>query len=571
MKYTGLYLLLIPLLFSGCFMGNKSFGDRNDSKNLSDERAKYVYTEATKLKLFGQYKQAIDLFVNYIENFPDSHGSYYQLAQIYLSQGNMVKAEENILKAREIAPDNEWYDYFLVSVYKVQGNVDALITVYEELLKDEKDDEMSYELAMLYQRKGNHKRAIDMLENLENTHGVAEEINIPKYENYLMLNKNDSAFKEINKLIRLYPDRSEYYGILAEYYLSRDDLDSAKYHYDKLFKIDSGSVQGKISYVDYLIKRKSYNKAFDLSNDVIENSNVEKRDKVELIISLLSNNKVLISYQGSVYELIKNYDATHPSEASALTLYADYYLKTGQKEDALQVLKKLIKVDRTNYLYWEQLILIENEKNNTDSVIKYSNKALEIFEKIPNLYLINGISYYYVEDYKNAVKSLQEGYNINNNKQLEQQFIIFLAECYNQLENYKQADKYFHNALERYPENYVIKNNYAYYLSLREENLDFAKKISKETIEHEPTNATFLDTYAWILYKLGKYKDAYDYIGRALKYGATDNAEVLVHCGDILVKLRKFEDALYMYKRALELDKDNQEIRSKIEKYENSK
>ena len=50
-------------------------------------------------------------------------------------------------------------------------------------------------------------------------------------------------------------------------------------------------------------------------------------------------------------------------------------------------------------------------------------------------------------------------------------------------------------ALQYLPENVTVLNNYAYYLSLRGQHLEKAKKMSKKTIELFPEEANYLDTF----------------------------------------------------------------------------
>ena len=65
------------------------------------------------------------------------------------------------------------------------------------------------------------------------------------------------------------------------------------------------------------------------------------------------------------------------------------------------------------------------------------------------------------------------------------------------------------------PDNVLVLNNYGYYLSEQEIELEKAKKMSYKTVEKEPNNATYLDTYAWILYKLNDFENAKIYIEKA--------------------------------------------------------
>ena len=100
----------------------------------------------------------------------------------------------------------------------------------------------------------------------------------------------------------------------------------------------------------------------------------------------------------------------------------------------------------------------------------------------------------------------------------------------------------YDSALVYNKDNILALNNYAYFLSLRKENLDKAEQMSFRTIKAEPDNVTYLDTYAWILFMRGEYAEASHYMDRVVSPDSTENAlladssissTVLEHAADI--------------------------------------
>jgi len=114
------------------------------------------------------------------------------------------------------------------------------------------------------------------------------------------------------------------------------------------------------------------------------------------------------------------------------------------------------------------------------------------------------------------------------------------------------------------PLNSIVLNNYAYYLSLRDENLEKAKQMAEKSVEVDPYNNNNLDTYAWVLYKLADYKNALEWIEKAYNNGGGSSGVVLEHYGDILFKLGKKEDALDYWKQAYEKKDFSEFLEKKI-------
>ena len=142
------------------------------------------------------------------------------------------------------------------------------------------------------------------------------------------------------------------------------------------------------------------------------------------------------------------------------------------------------------------------------------------------------------------------------------------AEIYRELGDNENSDKTFEDILSFDPENLLVRNNYAYYLSIREEKLRKAEELSKYTIEAEPENPTYLDTYGWVLFKLGKIEEAKNYIESAIRNGAYNNSEVLEHYAEIMIKMNKCQEALEAYKKIKEIDSTYNEVILKIKELE---
>ena len=94
--------------------------------------------------------------------------------------------------------------------------------------------------------------------------------------------------------------------------------------------------------------------------------------------------------------------------------------------------------------------------------------------------------------------------------------------------------------LEINPKDTYVLNNYSYYLSLRNMDLDKAEAMSRKANELDPNNGNSQDTYAWILYASKKYTEAKEWIEKAILNGGEKNAVILEHYGDILFKLGDF-------------------------------
>ena len=117
------------------------------------------------------------------------------------------------------------------------------------------------------------------------------------------------------------------------------------------------------------------------------------------------------------------------------------------------------------------------------------------------------------------------------------------------------------------PNNILILNNYAYDLSVRDEDLKKAKKMSEITVEKEPMNPSYLDTYGWIFYMLGNYDSAKVYIEKAVSINGS-SAVLLEHLGDVYFALKDDLNAKKYWMKSLELNPNYDTIKEKLRKIE---
>ena len=107
----------------------------------------------------------------------------------------------------------------------------------------------------------------------------------------------------------------------------------------------------------------------------------------------------------------------------------------------------------------------------------------------------------------------------------------------------------------------MVLNNYAYFLSLRDKDLNKALAMARKATSLEPNNATYVDTLAWVLHRLGENNEAKSVMSQALSLSAQRDASLLAHYGDILWSLGETFMADTYWKKAVSqgYDKDAME------------
>jgi tetratricopeptide (TPR) repeat protein len=556
MTRIGIFLVSVGLFTAGLGTGfNQDYPvDRTGSSNQELEFY-FAFTEATKLFLFGNLVQAASLYNECLKYQPGSAAVHYQLAQIYLKGGDINKAKQHAARAYAIEGGNKWYAMGLAGIYRLSEQNDSAIVIYQEQAKINPDDVgLLFMMASLLEQEKNYEAALASLQLAEEKIGVSRDIYVSRFRIFRSLNENYKALKNIRLAILLNEEDYMLWGLMAEYYRSVDKPDSARLCYHHMLKVtDDQDPTPEFSYAEFLLEEDVTDSAGFYLGKVIRKRDIDIGDKAGFIYRLIQNPELFRKSVVFLDELIEEFLSWGKSDLRVMSIYADVEYRLRNYDKSAGMLKQIIAIDRSNQAAWEQLLFSENFLGNTDSIIYYGNQATRILENSPVPFLLVGSAYYRNNNNPEAIQALMKGLELAKEKGLQFEFCALLAECYVKSGDHDKSDFFFNKALDIDLWNTGVRNNYAYYLSLRKENLKLARELSEYTVEKEPDNATFLDTYAWVLFCSGKTGKAKKYLELALKNGGDKNGEVVKHYGDVLYQLKDYNNALLNWKKALEI------------------
>lgn len=544
-----------------------------ESKNTllsQEDNIKYEYTffEACRNKMIGNVEPALLLFNECIKMNPNSDASWYEVSSIYAFLGKKNEALRAAEKAYNIHPENHWYLIQLANLYNAFGMNDSTVWVYEKVVKKYPDRiDYLYNLGALYHQANRMDDAIKVYKEIENSTGVNEQVNMAKYRAYYQMGKHDKAAEELEKLISTFPDDVRFHGILAELYSEFNDNVKAENVYRELMAKYPKNGTAQLSYSEFLRKQKNYDGALEFLEKAYVNDDLDIESKIESCVSYMSNPEEFEKYHDRIGKLVDTLYYKYGGNVKIKTLYADYLLRTEKRDEAEVMLNQIIEEEKSNFLVWQELIFILNERGEYEKMMNIAEKALTYFKEAPDLYLYKAIAESQTGKYKNAVNTIQSGLQkADNNPNVKMQLEILLAETYNDMNLYNKSDELFEEILKKDPNNTIVLNNYAYYLSLRGKDLEKALIYSKKAITAEPENFTYIDTYAWILYRMKRYKEALKYIEDAVKLGGDKDSDIIDHLGDILFMNGRVDEAVNAWKKAIDNGGEQEKIQIKIDK-----
>lgn len=539
-------LLTLPLFLTG----------QNGSGETLSDKDQYTFDvhfyEAERLKQIERWHEALKNFETCFKIDPKNATVVFEIGRIYKKMGKPTEALDNLEKAYKLDKQNTWIALELAGYCKELGMFDKAISIYENLAKASPENlNHHYELAQLYFGQGRLKDCLTQLNLIEKTVGINEELSAQKKDIYLMLNDLDGAERELQKLCDADPDNIEFLGILAQFYVGNDMPEMAIACYTKMIDIDPTDPRAHLDLANIYRQQDEWAKSYENLKIAIASPTLPVDNKIQVLYSFfqLSDRDTTMANMG--YELLEISIAATPNEPKLYAMLADYLGREGKLAESRNNLRKATRLGANQIQIWTQILLLDAELNQNDSLAADGEVFIELYPNQPMGYLMGGTGYLFLHMYQNGIELLEAGLDfVLDNPELEEQFYISLADGYHRLNNHKKSDDYFNKALEINPRNPTVLNNYAFYLSVRGVQLDKALEMTETCNRMVPNNGVFLDTYAWVLYQTGNYTLALEKIESALKFGGAESGEVLDHYGDILFKLGRIDAAVEQWTRA---------------------
>jgi len=431
--------------------------------------------------------------------------------------------------------------------------------------KGEEPDNL-FKLANVNFLNNKSKKAIRILNKIEKSYGISDKVILLKARIFKKQNEYRKAQNEINIIISLFPESVDYYIVAAELAMKSKDQDLAKDYYLEVLNLDSTNIYALTNLTDYYRDIKDFATSFYYLNKSFSSDAIEYQKKMAILSYYLSDKFFSENYVPQLEELVYTLLEKYPEKREIHLFGSDFFIKNKMYEKALNSLKPVLIDGEQQYGLWRQGILLANAVSDAKTMLDLTTDALKQYPDSLEIVYYKGIAEFDLKDYNQVIETFSDKIITRNSMdQLISQMKILTAESFYKLNEFQKSDSLFRKIIQDDPTNYLVMNNFSYYLSLRNESLDEARLMSAEVIKNNPGNATYLDTYAWVLYKMEDYKQAEKYINEALKTGGDKDPDINEHAAEINKELGSYNLATTFYQNAIKLGGDKKELMRKIE------
>lgn len=567
MKFKLLIFNCLIFLGTAAFAQTESIADSVSVYKLDLPKNAENFSKGLENKYNENYEAAIKYFEEALKFNKDDDASMYELSELYQLQNRTTEAFSMIEQASKLQPDNKWYQLRLAQFYLHNSDYQSFINIYDKLMADDPNNlEYLENYIDVLLRIGEYEKVIEKLDVMEEMIGKNELITLQKVEIYKNVGNFAKMTKEMENLIEIAPSNTRYIAMLAELYRKNGKDNEAYKLYLKIKELEPDNKYINVSLYDYYQSKGEIDKAFNEFISAIKNTNLDYDTKVQ--IYELWSEQIEKSNDGykipRIVDVGQAFIQTYPEKNIGYYIMGAACNNMKDYKQAQSYFKQSLEKDSTNFATLYQLCFVDISLNDYQQALVHTNAAISLYPEQPLFYMFNGLSYYNLKDYENTIKSLEKGRRLSANKDLTKDFDIYLGDTYNQIDNRKKSYEAYDRVLRVDPENIYVLNNYAYYLSLDNQDLERALEMSAKTIKADPKNAVYIDTYAWILYKMDRFSEAKKWMDKVFKYDKNPSGVNYEHLGDILYKLGDTKGALQNWKKAKKAGEASEFIDNKI-------
>lgn len=558
------------LLWVACI----TFVHAQSSVSLTDslERARavdYYYIQARNCLEQSEYDKYYELLEHCHALDPESSTVMYDLSSVYRVMGKDSLAHEFLIRIVEKEPSNQHYNRALLNFYAATGDKKSAVEVCESMLKNTTSKSDIYiTLYSLYSELGDNLKAIEVLDKLETLEGRSEEIAINKLKQYMLLQDSVKGIEVIMQLIADNPDDSRFRTLLGDTYNFLGNSAAALEQYNVVLAENEDDTYALMSLSTFYAGSDNDSLYSEYTERMLKSSGLDAATRTNALIGYINYKMPIDSVR--VGEFLKEMSELQYDELEIAEVYVQYLMFIKEKQEVIiPLLEKILAIDPEKRAAMLQLLGFAIEREDYEAVVKYADNALMYIPEMLELYFYKGLSLYHLGEKEKSIETYKKGLerrDENSSHEILSVIYTTLGDTYHDLSMIDECIQSYDSALVYNPENLGVLNNYAYYLTLENRELQRALEMSHKTVVAEPENATYLDTYAWVLFTLGRYEEAKAYMDKLLVLEEERDAVVYHHAGDIYAKCGDIEHAVEFWVKAVEKGDDSKLLNRKIKK-----
>jgi tetratricopeptide (TPR) repeat protein len=497
--------------------------------------------------------------------------AFYVSGLIHRAHEDKDLALDDFEKVIQLDPTREELGEMIAQEYFRANNYKKAAEVLELSLKQNSESVLFWSLLSIAYRADEQwdksTEAAERTLKLDPTRFTAYEV---LYEIALEQKKPDRARKVLNRAAKQKTEDYQYWLKLADLHttlsskeptvgLSKEEI--AKF-YEKAVHLqpDDPAVLARVA--DFHTLHQNIPQAIELYKKILEKQPHAENIRLKLALSYVAKEDGKQAVQ--ILEEIVQHE---PFRFQVFTLIGELYEELKDHDHALANYRLSLSANPNQLVPHLKIALLEIKNKNSTEAIKQLEEAQSKFPATPQIPYFFGLAYSDAKNHTKAVESFEECARLaqsSNPEMLDSVFYFYYGAALERSGNFDQAVTQFKKVIDLNPD-YVDAYNYLGFMYADKNiKLDEALQLIEKALAYEPENGAFLDSLGWVYYHQGKLDKALAYLKSSAKLIGNDPV-VFDHLADVYQKMGKHLEAAEYYEKALGLDPDNKELKTKLE------
>ena len=372
------------------------------------------FHEGIRLKLQGNYSEAIDRFKLCLENQPADDATHFALAQTYLLLGDLQQAEAHTISAVQADRDNLFYQVELAYMLREKGEFNEAAELFE-VIAESRTRNTEYFLAAIdcYKRCGSYSKAIKVIENLEQVKGNHLEAAIRKHRVYLEMGRTKEAEKVLMGFYNKHPKNTMVLASLVDFYFQNKDESKAVKILKELVSEDPQNGMGFLMLAEYEYQQGNKKKTGEYFFKAILSENLTVQETVSAFDYLVYHKE-----KERVEACLEVLENSFFENDTILTVIGDYYYKeaskakTGEEEllqKATNNYHEAVKVNPSRFDLLQKLLYLHYDAKQWELLESTAESTVRAFPLKPAPYYFGSVACNQLEKYIRASELVEQG------------------------------------------------------------------------------------------------------------------------------------------------------------------
>jgi len=446
-----------------------------------------------------------------------------KFAQFKVQNGAPDEAKAFLANVTKQAPD-------FLPAWPILGRIannekkydDALRLVENALSRDPANIDARLVQAESWIAKGETKKAVDSIENLDRTYPGSPVIKYALARLYVKTNNLSQAIAEVDQAVKTSPHFVDAVLLQAELHLKNGDAQSVVDSLSAVVKQSPGLLRAELMLAEAYRALGRLDDAVAVVREQIKRSPQDAASYFLLGVMLQQQNKVT-----EAREALEKAAQLAPDNPSSLQQLVDLdiasknYAAGHRRVD--EVLQKQPN-SAVGYYLRGKLYLSEKKFDLAQTALL---KAIDLNPNLSSAYDLLAPTFLHANNQSEALSQMNA---VLAKKPDNLPALLVTGMIYSQMKEFDKARDAYEKVIAASPTHVLALNNLAYVYAEKLNDLKRASDLAQKARSNAPTNPSVLDTLGWITYKQGDYKQAADLLRESVAK-SPDNPEIQFHLG----------------------------------------